>query len=99
MDRGPDGSTTQLSWQNIGFAFGFIFFDAVVSKVFGLGVGTTLVISAVRCVVQLSVVALILQQVFEANNPWAVTAIACECSFSDLYRLAHVLNIIFFQSY
>ena len=78
MDNTPNRPTAQLSWSNIGLAFGFIAFDALLSKTLGLGVGALLVTSALRCVVQLSLVALILQKVFDADNPWAVAAIACE---------------------
>lgn len=77
MDTDPGSSTTHLTWANVGLAFSFILFDAVVSMFFGLGVGSSLVTAAVRCVVQLSIVALVLQKVFETNNPWAVAAIAC----------------------
>ena len=34
--------------------------------------------AAVRCVVQLALVATLLQKVFEADNAWAVGGIACE---------------------
>ncbi|KIP10919.1 hypothetical protein PHLGIDRAFT_22003 [Phlebiopsis gigantea 11061_1 CR5-6] len=72
MDSTPSKPTSQLSLSNVGLAFGFIAFDAVLSKTLGLGIGALLVTSAVRCVVQLSLVALILQKVFDADNPWAV---------------------------
>ncbi|KAL4246435.1 UPF0014 family protein [Abortiporus biennis] len=75
MDRAPE-ATTHLTWSNVGLAFSFILFDAIVSRTYGLGVGSSLVTAAVRCVVQLSLVALVLQKVFEANNPWAVAGIA-----------------------
>lgn len=78
MDGSPGKPTNDLSWDNVGLAFSFIVFDAVVSKTFGLGVGTSLVTAAVRCVAQLSLVALVLQKIFETNNPWAVAGIACE---------------------
>ena len=74
----PGAATSPLSWGNVGLAFSFIVFDAVVSLGFGLGVGSGLVTAALRCIVQLSVVALVLQRVFETNNPWAVAGIACE---------------------
>ena len=78
MDSGPETRTKDLNWENVGLAFSFILFDAVVSHVFGLGVGSSLTTAAVRCVIQLTLVAFILQRVFEANNPWAVAGIACE---------------------
>ncbi|EPT01707.1 hypothetical protein FOMPIDRAFT_1036173 [Fomitopsis schrenkii] len=73
---GPGAAISPLSWGNVGLAFSFIVFDAVVSLGFGLGVGSGLVTAALRCIVQLSVVALVLQQVFETRNPWAVAGIA-----------------------
>ncbi|KAI0733589.1 UPF0014-domain-containing protein [Fomitopsis betulina] len=72
----PGGVINPLSWGNVSLAFSFIVFDAVVSLGFGLGVGSGLVTAALRCIVQLSVVALVLQQVFETRNPWAVAGIA-----------------------
>ncbi len=75
MDE-PGSGTTHLSWGNVGLAFSFIVFDAIISTTYGLGVGSSLLTAAIRCTVQLSVVALVLQKVFEANNPWAVAAIA-----------------------
>lgn len=75
MDGGTD-SKTHLTWANVGLGFAFIVFDAVVSQFFGLGVGVPLVTAAVRCIVQLSVVAIVLQKVFEANNVWGVAGIA-----------------------
>ncbi|KAH9831651.1 UPF0014-domain-containing protein [Rhodofomes roseus] len=72
----PGGATSPLSWANVSLAFSFIVFDAVVSLAFGLGVGSGLVTAALRCIGQLSVVALVLQQVFATNNPWAVAGIA-----------------------
>ena len=78
MDSGPETpGSTHLTWANVGLAFAFILLDGVLSTAFGLGVGSSLVTAAVRCVVQLSVVALILRQVFETNNPWAVAGMAC----------------------
>jgi ABC-type iron transport system FetAB permease component len=78
MDGGTGSSTKDLTWENVGLAFSFILFDAIFSRLFGLGVGSSLVTAAVRCVVQLTLVALVLQKVFEADNPWAVAGIACE---------------------
>ena len=76
MDPGGPEQTTDLDWGNVGLAFSFILFDGVLSTVFGLGVGSGLLTAAIRCVVQLSVVALILQKVFETQNPAVVAAMA-----------------------
>jgi len=77
MDTPPPEST-HLSWTNVGLAFSFILFDAVLSSVFGLHIGSSLVTAALRCVIQLAVVATLLQTVFETQNPWAVAGIARE---------------------
>ena len=76
---GPD-TDTHLTYAHVGLAFSFILFDAFVSFFFGLGVGSSLVTAAVRCVLQLAIVGTLLQKVFEANNPLAVAGIAGEVS-------------------
>lgn len=77
MDGAPTDST-HLDWGNVGLGFSFIIFNALVSTSLQLGVGSSLLSAAIRCVVQLGLVALVLQKVFETNNPWAVGGIACE---------------------
>jgi ABC-type iron transport system FetAB permease component len=74
--------STHLDWANVGLGFSFVLFNALVSTSLQLGVGSSLLSAAIRCVVQLALVALVLQKVFETNNPWAVAGIACQ---SDLY--------------
>lgn len=82
MDAGPLGPSTYLSWPNVSLAFGFIIFNSVISWTFELGVGASLVTAAVRCVVQLTLVATILSKVFETDNGWAIAGIACELRVS-----------------
>ncbi|KAG1775964.1 hypothetical protein EV702DRAFT_1030116 [Suillus placidus] len=74
---GPSTDTTHLNWGNVGLGFSFIIFNAVISTSLQLGVGSSLLSAAIRCVVQLGLVALVLQKVFETNNIWAVASIAC----------------------
>ncbi|KAJ8586991.1 hypothetical protein M405DRAFT_853100 [Rhizopogon salebrosus TDB-379] len=69
--------STHLDWANVGLGFSFVLFNALVSTSLQLGVGSSLLSAAIRCVVQLALVALVLQKVFETNNPWAVAGIAC----------------------
>ena len=78
MDSPGPGADSHLTYGNVGLAFSFILFDAFVSFFFGLRVGGSLVTAAVRCVLQLAVVATLLEKVFEANNPWAVAGIVGE---------------------
>ena len=75
---GPADSKTHLTWGNVGIGFAFIAFDAIISRFFGLGVGLPLVTAAVRCIVQLAIMALVLQKIFEAENPWGVAGLAGE---------------------
>ncbi|KAG2087814.1 uncharacterized protein F5147DRAFT_727477 [Suillus discolor] len=75
MDGAPTDST-HLDWGNVGLGFSFIIFNALISTSLQLGVGSSLLSAAIRCVVQLGLVAMVLQKVFETNNPWAVGGIA-----------------------
>lgn len=74
------GQNTHLTWLNVGIGFAFVAVDAVVSYGLGLGIGTSLVSAAVRCIVQLSIMGLVLQSVFETTSPWAVAGISCKLS-------------------
>ena len=67
-----------LSWVNVGFGFLFILFDAVLSLFLGLNIHTSLLVSAIRCVVQLTVMGLVLDNVFASQNVWGVIGIARE---------------------
>ena len=76
MDAEPNSPQTYLTWTNVAIGSSFIFADSIVSFALGLGIGGSLLTAAVRCVLQLSVTALVLQKVFEAENFWGVAGIA-----------------------
>ncbi|GLB40689.1 putative UPF0014-domain-containing protein [Lyophyllum shimeji] len=76
-----EGPSVDLGWTNVGLAFSFIVFDVLVSAAFGLEIERSLFTAAVRCVGQLSVVGLVLQEVFLTKNPWTVAAIALLLNF------------------
>jgi ABC-type iron transport system FetAB permease component len=77
MDTAPPSpSGPDLQWSNVGFGFAFIAMNMVLSQVLNLQIGTSIVISALRCIVQLTLVATILERVFAAQNLWTVAAIA-----------------------
>lgn len=78
MDVPSPGPSITLDWTNVGLACSFILLNIALSTYFGLGLGGTLFTSALRCVGQLGVVGVLLQQVFAADNPWLVGGIACE---------------------
>jgi len=70
-----------LSWLNVGFGFLFILFDAILSATLGLGIGGSLVVAATRCVIQLSIMGLVLDKVFASDNIWGVIGIARESNY------------------
>ncbi|CAG8458872.1 23113_t:CDS:2 [Rhizophagus irregularis] len=63
-----------LEWYHVGIASTFIIINSVISISFGLNLGTSLFVSAVRCVVQLTLMGLVLEDVFKAQNPYIVFA-------------------------
>lgn len=69
--------TAPLDWENVALGISFVLFNVTVSAYFELGIGRSLLTAAIRCVLQLAVVALLLQKVFETNNPFVVAGIAC----------------------
>ena len=93
-DGVESGSSISLSYGHVGLAFSFILFDALVSFFFGLEIGNSLVIAAVRSVLQLAAVATLLQNVFEANNPWVVAGITCESQLNGQRRWGRRARLI-----
>ncbi|TRM64564.1 hypothetical protein BD626DRAFT_492227 [Schizophyllum amplum] len=70
MDGAPsDPDEQELTYLNVSTAFTFIILDAVVSAYYNLDIGGKLVWAACRCVVQLSLLSLVLRPVFELQNP------------------------------
>jgi hypothetical protein len=78
MDPLPSQPVADLGWSQVGFALTFIAFNSIISQVLQLGVGASIMFAALRCVVQLALMATILQHVFAAENFWAVVGIACK---------------------
>ncbi|KAK6904140.1 hypothetical protein L486_03718 [Kwoniella mangroviensis CBS 10435] len=71
-----ESSSPTLTWTNVLIGLLFILFDSLLSLVLGLGIGGSLMVAAGRCVLQLSVMGLILDKVFASNNIWGVFGIA-----------------------
>lgn len=67
-----------LTVMNVGIGLLFVVFDAVLSVGLGLGIAGSLLVAAIRCILQLSVMALILDKVFASNNIWGVFGITGE---------------------
>lgn len=93
MDTLPNHTVAELGWSHVGFGLGFIAFNSIISQALQLHIGASLVFAALRCVVQLTLVATILQQVFAAENFWAVVGIACK--YVVAVRFAGILTVKF----
>ncbi|KAJ2740588.1 hypothetical protein GGI20_005729 [Coemansia sp. BCRC 34301] len=65
----PSAPDAPLTWANVGVAGLLLSVNIAVSMWFGLGLSGSLLVSALRCVVQLSLLGLILRQIFETANP------------------------------
>jgi ABC-type iron transport system FetAB permease component len=73
-----------LTWSNVFLALSFVLFDTVLSSIYQLGISRSLVVSAFRCVVQLTIMGLVLQNIFETKSPWGVAGLACKSNFDYL---------------
>jgi len=74
-DDAPSSGTPLLNWTNVAFGFSFILLDILLSVVLDMRLGGSLMIASIRCVLQLSLMGLVLQSVFNARNGWAVLGI------------------------
>ncbi|KAJ2825605.1 hypothetical protein FBU31_003673 [Coemansia sp. 'formosensis'] len=68
----PSAPDAPLTWANVGIAGLLLIVNIAVSMWFGLGLSVSLLVSALRCVVQLSLLGLILRQIFETANPFYI---------------------------
>ncbi|KAH9060225.1 hypothetical protein EDB87DRAFT_1683976 [Lactarius vividus] len=76
MDTAPLSlSSPYLEWLNISYGFTFVTLDMVLLQVLQLQISTSLVISVLQCIVQLILVATVLQSVFTSQNMWTVAVI------------------------
>ncbi|CAG8536343.1 7695_t:CDS:10 [Ambispora gerdemannii] len=61
--------TAPLHWWNVALASIFIFFNGGLSLLFGLRLESSLFISSIRCIIQLTIMGLVLEDVFASQNP------------------------------
>jgi ABC-type iron transport system FetAB permease component len=94
MDPLPNHPVADLGWSHVGFGLTFIAFNSIISQALQLHIGASLVFAALRCVVQLTLVATILQRVFAAENFWAVVGIACKYVVVCLAAVSLPLSLI-----
>jgi ABC-type iron transport system FetAB permease component len=64
--------TTELHWDNVIYGSGFICFTVLISVVLGLKLTKPLLISSTRCVVQLTLLGLVLENILNTDNVWLV---------------------------
>ena len=57
-------------------AFALVAFNSAISQVLQLGVGATLIIAALRCIAQLTIVSFVLRYVSAVESMWAVARLA-----------------------
>lgn len=76
MDPSP-GNNKQLAvtWLNVAYAGGVLLLDVAICIHFKLGVARDLLVAAARCVIQLSLLGLVLDSVFSSQSPAAVVAV------------------------
>ncbi|KAJ1956235.1 hypothetical protein GGI12_005358, partial [Dipsacomyces acuminosporus] len=65
----PELPDRQLSWQNVGTAAMLLCLNIGLSFWLGLGLSTTLIVAAGRCIVQLTLLGMVLKQIFLTQNP------------------------------
>jgi hypothetical protein len=73
--------STQLTPLNVALALLFVVFDSLLSVTLGLGIASSLLIAASRCILQLSVMGLVLEKVFATGNIFGVFGIAALLNF------------------
>lgn len=83
----PGSPPISLTYTNVGLAFAFVALDAILSLVLNLGIGRSLVTSALRCLVQLWVMGFVLNYVFNARNIWAVAAMTLVLNLLAAYEV------------
>jgi ABC-type iron transport system FetAB permease component len=80
MDAGGQEGEPHLGWKNVGIAASLILVNGLLSMTLGLKLEANIIVSAIRCVVQLTIMGLILEPVFANDSWWTVMLISCKCT-------------------
>ncbi|KAI8601562.1 UPF0014 family [Dissophora ornata] len=75
-DCGGQKPMVELQWYHVAIASVLIIINGTLSIILGLGLEKRLFISAIRCVVQLTIMGLVLQNIFDAKSPILVILMA-----------------------
>ncbi|KAF9205649.1 hypothetical protein BGZ49_003744 [Haplosporangium sp. Z 27] len=71
----------ELQWYHVAIASVLILVNGILSMLLGLGLEKRLFISAIRCIVQLTIMGLVLQNIFDADSPILVILMALLLTF------------------
>ncbi|KAG0262822.1 hypothetical protein BG011_009653 [Mortierella polycephala] len=66
----------ELQWYHVAIASSLVVVNGILSMILGLHLEKSLFISAIRCIVQLSIMGMVLQNIFDAENPILVILMA-----------------------
>lgn len=85
----PPRQSPTLTWVNVAIASSFILINGLISLVLGLKLEKTLLIAAVRCLVQLTIMGYILEDVFKTRHPALVMFMAFVLIFLGAYETVY----------
>ncbi|EIE82040.1 hypothetical protein RO3G_06745 [Rhizopus delemar RA 99-880] len=87
-DKGRSG-VPDLTWVNVAIASSFILVNGAISVVLGLKLEKTLIIAALRCLIQLTIMGFILEDVFKTKRPELVMLMACVLILLGAYETVY----------
>ncbi|KAI8062158.1 UPF0014 family [Gongronella butleri] len=89
-DASPSsGFDTALPWYDVLVAATFIVVAASISFSLGLKLESQLIVASIRCVVQLTLMGLLLEDVFRINNMWLVLFVTMVFIFLGSYEIVY----------
>ncbi|KAJ1954500.1 hypothetical protein IWQ62_005743 [Dispira parvispora] len=74
---GTPMSSSPLAWSNVAIASGLMVINGIISLVMGLRMEGELFVSSFRCLVQLTIMGFLLEDIFATRNPIVVFGMAC----------------------
>ncbi|KAI9197377.1 uncharacterized protein BJ171DRAFT_520104 [Polychytrium aggregatum] len=84
-----DGSVVHLEWKNVAIASTLLFVNGLISLWFGLGLERTLLVSALRCIVQLTIMGYVLEPIFSNDGPLFVFPFAFLLMFVSAIEIVY----------
>jgi ABC-type iron transport system FetAB permease component len=80
-----------LSWTNVLIALSLLALDIAVSVFLRLELASSLIIAALRCIVQLSVMGVVLRYIFSSESAWAVAGLSASMLLLVRFALYEML--------